>query len=83
MLRDEDLRLDVGRASDGGNFLRLTHTPTGLSRSHPGPLRGLDQHALVQTWLGEIEAELKSKGQPQHIMPAYRRKNIRPRRHGA
>lgn len=82
MLREEDLRLDIGRASHGGDFLRLTHMPTGVSRSHPGPLRGLDQHALVQSWLGEIEAELRSKGQPQHIVPAYRTKNTRQRRSG-
>ncbi len=69
MLREEDLRFDRGRASHGGDFIRLTHVPTGLSRSHPGPLRGLDQHSLVEAWLGEIEAELRSKGLSQHIVP--------------
>jgi hypothetical protein len=82
MLRDEDLRIDVGRASHGGDFLRLTHTPSGASRFHPGPLRGLDRHALVRTWVAEIEAELTSKGLSQHIVPAFRTKSTRRRRRG-
>jgi len=69
MLREEDIELERGRASHGGDFLILTHTPSGVSRSHPGPLRGLNQRALIQTWLDEIEAELMSKGLAQHIVP--------------
>ncbi len=82
MLREEDLRLDLGRASHGSDFLRVTHVPTGVSRFHPGPLRGLDRHALVQTWLGEIEAELRSRGLAEHIVPAYRTNSTRQRRRG-
>ncbi len=39
MLREEDLRIDRGRASHGGDFVRLTHVPPGVARSHPGPSR--------------------------------------------
>ena len=80
MLRERDLRFDRGRASHGGDLVRLTHLPTGISRSHPGPLRGLDQHALVAAWLGVIEAELKSNGLSQDIVPVYRTKKARRRR---
>jgi hypothetical protein len=76
MLREEDLRLARGRASHGGDFLRLTHAPTGVSRLHPGPLSGIDQRSLIQSWLSDIEAELRSKGLDQHIVPAYRTKGL-------
>lgn len=69
MLRDEDIRCDLGRASHRGDFLRLVHTPTGVSRYHPGPLRGVDQQTLIRTWLGEIEAELIAKGLRHHVDP--------------
>ncbi len=82
MLREEDLRFDRGRASHGGDFMHLTHVPTGLSRSHPGPLQGLDRQSLVEAWLGEIGAELRSKGLSQHVVPAYRARNTRQRRRG-
>jgi hypothetical protein len=82
MLREEDFRFDRGRASHGGDFVRLTHVPTGVSRSHPGPLWKFDQHTLVQTWLDEIEAELRSKGLSQYIVPVYRTKNTPQRRGG-
>jgi hypothetical protein len=62
MLREEDIELERGRAGHGGDFLRLIHIPTGVSRYHPGPLRDIDQSKLVQTWLSEIEAELLEKG---------------------
>ena len=71
MLRDEDIQIDCGCASHGGDFLRLTHIPTGVSRLHPGPLRGIDRHALMRSWLSEVEAELRAKGLTQHIVPAY------------
>jgi hypothetical protein len=74
MLREEDVRIDQGRASHGGDFLCLTHVPTGVSRLHPGPLRGINQYRLKQSWLSEIEAELPAKGLTQHIVPAYRTK---------
>jgi hypothetical protein len=82
MLREDDIRLHVGRASHGGDFLRLTHVPSGVSRYHPGPLRGLNQHALVQNWLREIEAELTSKGQSRYIVADYRTKSVRRKQRG-
>jgi hypothetical protein len=80
MLRDEDLSIDFGRASHGGDFLRLTHVPTGLVRTHPGPLLGVNRRALLLTWADEIEAELKSRGKFEHIVPAYRTKSTRQKR---
>jgi hypothetical protein len=74
MLREEDLQIDRGRASHGGDFLCLTHIPTRVSRLQPGPLRGINQHRLMQSWLSEIETELQAKGLTQHIVPAYRTK---------
>jgi hypothetical protein len=70
MLRGEDIRMERGRASHGGDFLRLTHVPSGISRSHPGPLgAGNKQHLLISSWLFEIEAELLARGLTQYIFP--------------
>lgn len=70
MLRDEDIQIERGRAAHGGDFVRLTHTPTGISRSHPGPLgAGSRQHRLISSWLSEIEAELRRIGLTQYIIP--------------
>lgn len=77
MLREEDLRLDVGRARHGGDFIRLTHVPSGISRMHPGPLRGVNQRELTRRWLAEIEAELRERGLEEHIVPEYRTKRTR------
>jgi hypothetical protein len=74
MLREEDIQIDRGRDSHGGDFLRLTHIPTGISRVHSGPLRGINQHKLIKSWLSEMEAKLRAKGLTQHIVPAYRTK---------
>jgi hypothetical protein len=81
MLRDEDIQIDVGRADHGGNFMRLTHLPTGLTRVHPGPLREFNRHDLVESWLCEIESELQQKGLVQHIVPAYAKKSKIQRKH--
>jgi hypothetical protein len=67
MLRAEDLELQQGRTSHGGDFLRLVHVPTGIARLHPGPLGGVDQDALVSTWMVEIEVELRAKGLTQYV----------------
>jgi hypothetical protein len=68
MLREDDLRFDVGRASHGGDFMRVTHLPTGLSRCHPGPLRNVNRHELVKGWLAEIEDELRRTGLSQYLV---------------
>ena len=81
MLRDEDTRMERGRASHGGDFLRLTHVPSGISKTHPGPLgKGNKQHLLISGWLSEIEAELLAKGLTQYIVPGHPTKRGGPRR---
>jgi hypothetical protein len=70
MLREEDLRIDIGRASHGGDFLAMTHIPTGKRRSDPGPL-GKRYHQLLKTWAAEIEAELLAEGLAEFIVPDY------------
>ncbi len=80
MLREEDIRVDVGRANHGGDFMRLVHIPTGIERSHPGPLRNINRDQLEQQWLAEIEAEVKQRGLAQYIVPAYRTKSRQQRR---
>jgi hypothetical protein len=79
MLREEDLQLRVGRTSDG-DFLELVHVPTGLSRFHPGPMKGVNQFDLRQRWLKEIEAEIAARGLTQYIVPAYRQASNRRHR---
>ena len=37
MFRDEDIRIDIGRA-EGGSFMRVVHVPTGISRTQMPPL---------------------------------------------
>ncbi len=80
MLREEDVRIDVGRAIHGGDFTRLVHVPTGLVREHPGPLRGVNRHELEQRWRAEIEAELLQRGLHQYIVAEYRTKTTKQRR---
>jgi hypothetical protein len=82
MLRDEDIKMERGRASHGGDFLRLTHIPSGITRSHPGPLgKGNKQHLLISSWLSEIEAELRAQGLIQYIIPEHGTKRGSPKRH--
>ncbi len=62
MLREEDLRIDIGRGCNGGDFLRLVHIPTGISRMHPGPLRDINRKELIAGWCAEVESEIRDKG---------------------
>jgi hypothetical protein len=80
MLRDEEIQMELGRASHGGDFLRLWHVPTGIMRYQPGPLRDVDQHALMASWLSEVEAELQAKGLTQYIIPVHRTSGGGPRK---
>jgi hypothetical protein len=80
MLREDDLELRVGRGAHGGDFLELIHVPTGLSRYHPGPMKGVNQFDLKQRWLIEIESEIAALGFTQHIVPAYRQASYRQHR---
>jgi len=69
MLKENDIRIDVGRASHGGDFTRMIHVPTGIERVHPGPLKGVNRRELERGWLSEIESELKARGLVQYILP--------------
>ena len=78
MLREEDIREDVGRCVDdstgkGGTFIRIVHLPTGISRTK-GPLAGESAYAICQRFLKEIEEELIAKGLNSHIVPPYKTK---------
>lgn len=85
MLREEDIREDIGRCEDSargiaGTFIRITHVPTGISRTKPS-LADESAHAIRVRFLKEIEEELISKGLTEHIVPAYRtRRTLKNRR---
>jgi len=68
MHREDDVRIDVGRASHGGDFMRLVHVRTGIMRLHPGPLANIDRRELVERWCAEIEGELQEKGLSRHLV---------------
>jgi hypothetical protein len=67
MLRDDELRQDIGRC-DGGSFCRLVHVPTGITRVS-GPLRGAKLHETIKAWRKEIEGELIERGLVQYVLP--------------
>jgi hypothetical protein len=67
MLRQEDLRVDVGRCQ-GGSFIRVVHLPTGISRVK-GPCGGESFYSIKVRFLDEIENELVALGLSQHIEP--------------
>lgn len=73
MLRQEDLKIEVGRC-EGGSFMRVVHLPTGTSR-HKGPLAGESSHSIKTRFLNEIEQELIDQGLLQHIVPTYRKRH--------
>ena len=57
--------MERGRASHGGDFLRLDHVPQMVSfRHHPGPLRDVNAEKLIERWLKEMELELLEKETP-------------------
>ena len=67
MLHDQHIRIDQGRAV-GGDFMRITHVPTGISRLEKPPLgTGKEAHDKKQRMLNEIEEELKSRGMIEYI----------------
>lgn len=75
MLPEEDLIITQGRAGHGGNFVSLQHTPSGISRHHPGPLAGVNVHRLLREWSEQIEAELLVRGLTQYSVPDCRTKS--------
>ena len=73
MLHDQHIQIDIGRA-DGGDFVRVTHIPTGIFRLER-PLLGTGKqcHQKKQRMLEEIEEELLSKGLTEYTwQPATR-----------
>jgi hypothetical protein len=70
MLKAEEIRMDVGRAV-GGDFIRITHLPTGIFRAK-GPPLGNGGGAFKRQALREIEAELRQKGLTQYLLRTHR-----------
>jgi hypothetical protein len=65
MLRDNEVRIDTGRARDGGTFVRVIHIPTGRTRTKDR--LGAENHAAVARLRGEPEAELVAAGLTQYV----------------
>lgn len=68
MLRDDEVRIDVGRCT-GGTFLRVVHLPTGIARLR-APLGGEAAPAVRARLLAEVEHELASRGLAQYLVPS-------------
>jgi hypothetical protein len=66
MLKESDIEIQTGRA-EGGDFLKVVHKPTGISRREGPPLRSVEQ--AKQRFLREIEAELVERGLFQYVVP--------------
>lgn len=61
MLRDNEIRIDTGRAIDGGTFVRIVHLPTGRTRT--ADRLGAEAHAAAVSRLRvELEADLLASG---------------------
>lgn len=68
MLRNNEVRIDTGRAIDGGTFVRVLHIPTGRTRTRDR--LGAETHAAVVSRLcAELEAELLAAGLAQYVEP--------------
>jgi hypothetical protein len=71
MLRDEEIRIDIGRA-EGGDFIKIIHIPTGISRIKMPPIgSSRNQYEIKKQFLNEIENEIKNKGLTQYIIKNY------------
>jgi len=67
MLKDEDIEIQVGRATaTGGDFIKIVHKPTGICRGKGPPLVKISK--LTRELLREIEAELATRGLTQYIV---------------
>jgi hypothetical protein len=68
MLKAEDIGIQTGRAT-GGDFMKIIHVPTGISRSKGPPLgSGRAVHEFRRQALQEIEAELRGKGLGHYLL---------------
>ena len=68
-LKAEDIRIDVGRAV-GGDFMKVTHLPTGIARGKGPPLGSAKaMHEFRRQALREIESEIRRKGMSQYLLP--------------
>lgn len=54
---DVDFRYDVGRTSHG-DFVRIIHVPSGISRSAVG-LRGKKRYEIQRQFMAEIREEVR------------------------
>ena len=66
MLRQEEIRIEIGRIT-GGSFIRVKHVPTGRSRFQ-GPLGGQLPEDVRKRLLEELEAELRDAGLTQYLI---------------
>ena len=60
MLRNEELRIDVGACGEG-TFVRVVHIPTGVSRVK-APLGGEASAQAIARLTAEIKRELEERG---------------------
>jgi hypothetical protein len=61
VIRDDDLRIDIGRATGGRTFIRVVHEPTGINRQLVG-LGNRSYHDVVNELRSAIESELVQHG---------------------
>jgi hypothetical protein len=76
MIRDEDFRIDLGRASEGRTFLRVVHVPTEVSRVVVG-WKGRPYAEVVQELLSAVLQEIEAVGwrRPQPMREASAESN--------
>ena len=68
MLKAEEITIERGRAV-GGDFIRITHLPTGISRSKAPPLgSGRAVHEFRRQALEQIETEIRERGLLQYLV---------------
>lgn len=67
MLHGQHIQITQGGAA-GGDFMTITHVPTGISRTaKPALGTGKEMHEKRHRMLREIEGELKPKGLDEYI----------------
>jgi uncharacterized protein YycO len=61
LIRDEDIRVDIGRANDGKTFARVVHMPTQVSRVVIG-LRKRSSRGIVRELCSAVLQETEAAG---------------------